>query len=152
MPTYEVGDLWCARVVYCVSTNSTVKKDGHLVMGRGAAYQAARRYPDLALKAGGKIERTCGSGGTYGYMPVLFRWGEIVSLFQVKHHWRERASLDLIRQSAAMLGEEARLHPRWTFHLNYPGIGNGGLPEEEVAPLLVDLPNNVHVWKFPERM
>lgn len=33
-------------------------------------------------------------------------------------------------------------------HLNFPGIGNGGLKRSNVLPLLERLPDNVKVWEL----
>lgn len=40
-------DLWkpVENAVYIVTTNSTIRKDGALVMGRGAALEATQSYP-----------------------------------------------------------------------------------------------------------
>jgi len=41
------------------------------------------------------------------------------------------------------------LHPTAQIHLNFPGIGNGGLPRTQVFPLLQPLPGNVTIWEYP---
>ena len=57
--------------------------------------------------------------------------------FPVKHHWAQKADLELIRKSAEQLVEisqycERVLIPR-------PGCGNGQLNWEEVKPILEEI-------------
>jgi len=46
-----------------------------------------------------------------------------------------------------MLKAFALKNPTRTIHLPFPGIGFGGLPVEQVEPLLRVLPDNVCVWR-----
>jgi hypothetical protein len=129
----EFGDIWkmhgSARVI---TTNGVVRKDGACVMGRGVALQAKERYPGIEF-ALGEIIRIKGNH----VFTLMSEEGDTFFSFPVKHHWRDRADLDLIRRSAeeimeAKFGRERILMPR-------PGCGNGGLTWEEVKPVIAPI-------------
>lgn len=153
------GNLWDYPLAdfLVITTNGTVRADGCCVMGRGCAREAAQKFPPLPRKLGAAI-RAGGNVVHYFDQEDLGYVGEPTGLFSfpVKHHWSERADLDLIRQSAERLGTIAResqiqmpdmgIFPIYV--LPRPGCGNGGRTWAEVRPLLVDLPENVHVIDF----
>lgn len=133
-------DMWTYPAdIRIVTTNSYINKLGELVMGRGAALEAKTRYPDLP-KMAGKVIRHMSDYGVL-YFPTLR-----IGLFQVKRHWRDDADLSLIHESAFWLHMFAQC-VSGTIVLNYPGIGNGRLPEHEVEREIRDLPDNVIVCK-----
>lgn len=143
MPTYEHGDMWTAWPKtdhFLITTNAYLKRNGALVMGRGIARQARDRFPGIDLKIGGRIAET---GSRYGLI-----LGRKLGLFQVKHHFKEKADPDLISLSSRMLHEYAASHPGKRIDLNFPGIGNGGLVVRQVKPLIDTLPDNVHIWTY----
>jgi hypothetical protein len=146
------GDMWSAwdeADLFLITTNSTLRQSGHLVMGRGVARQARDRFPGLDLSLGDQIATGCGSGGVYGLL-VSPRWPRAkLGAFQVKRHWAHPAELGLIWLSVNSLIRWDMGYPGHTIHLNFPGIGNGGLSADEVMPLIEALPNNVYVWRFP---
>jgi len=129
-----------------VTTNSYIRKDGALVMGRGAAKTAAQRWPGLPYALGKRITHL----EEYNIGLLTQTNGELLTLgaFQVKFHFADQADLELIARSARELASLARTRQDWRFDMNYPGIGNGHLRFEDVDPLLQDLPDNVHVWTF----
>ena len=118
--------------------NSYIRQDGALVMGRGAAQQVRDYHVDIDKWFGRAISR---QGDEYGVIIHPDRLG----VFQVKTHFRDRASLALISHSATTLRTLARSFPDMRFVCNFPGIGNGGLLEEDVMDMLdyEDLPDNV---------
>jgi hypothetical protein len=139
---------YAAADLFLVSTNSTIRQDGALVMGRGIARQANNRFPGLDLALGREIARRCGNRGEYGLL-VSPRWpGAKLGAFQVKADFARPASLFLIRHSVAALLAWCERHPHATVHVNFPGIGNGGLSRVQVLPLLESLPDSVHVWEY----
>lgn len=142
LETIRPGDI------YLVTTNSYIRKDGALVMGRGAAKQLADKYPGLPYKLGDAIQRSCGHLGEYN-TGVLTDKATNVSLgaFQVKYHFADEADLELIQRSVIELTQVAVQDGR-IFHVNFPGIGNGRQALEHVEPLLGMLPDNVNVWRF----
>lgn len=139
------GNMWAAPGVHVVTTNSYINAAGELVMGRGAAKEATLIHPGVQHIAGRLILYRCGRGGVYGFIPPEETMP--IGLFQVKRHFKSKAELSIISASAAMLCEWAAGIKR-SIHLNYPGIGNGGLDIEVVEPLLEELPDNVYVWRY----
>lgn len=110
-------------------------------MGRGVALQARKQYPGIAFELGRILK---GAGGNH----VCFIPSQSLKLilaFPVKHHWRENADLELIARSVvelqAVIGDNSIL----TYVLPRPGCGNGQLVWDDVRPLLLGLPDNVHV-------
>lgn len=64
MPEFRRGDMWTAYEpadLFLITTNSTIRPDGALVMGRGIARQARDRFPGLAEVLGQHILNICSS-------------------------------------------------------------------------------------------
>ena len=158
----------------CITTNSFVKTNGELVMGRGFAKQMAKWDASLPWFAGQEIlkwnrefntwdglDERIGNPDPYGFLR-LNEWersrqcqgqdGQMhwLYLFQVKKYWGDPASLDLVRRSVDMMKAHVHGSERYgrTFALNYPAIGNGKLKKSDVEPIISELPDNVHVWQF----
>jgi len=148
-----IGNLWdeVGRAdLILVTTNSYITQDHLLVMGRGAAKEAATRYPTLPRLLGDVILRRFSHLGGYGVIVIGGMPGgtEAIGAFQVKRHYREKADPQLIGRSA----EGLVLHlAKYTYYkrvaMNFPGIGYGGLMEDEVWPHIKDLPDNIFVYK-----
>ena len=125
------GDLWeveaDARVI---TTNGAVRKDGQAVTGRGVALQAKERWPIVASRLGAHLR-------VHGNVPSILsvHEGPLISL-PVKHHWRERADLSLIRLSLQLLVKLVDDFGLQRVVLPRPGCGNGGLSWPDVKPLL----------------
>lgn len=151
------GNMWdCFGKVdlFLVTTNPIVNAKGELVMGRGIALEAKKKFPILPKKFADRYKEACHIQGYDDPMyPVntgqggLFM-GQPVGWFMVKHHWAENARLDIIEHSVRELGGLAESSPHRTYAVNFPGIGNGKLKREDVLPLLEVLPDNVHVWEY----
>jgi len=144
---YKYGDMLAGIIpgdIYLVTTNSYIRKDGALVMGRGAAKQLSVMYPRLPYLLGDRIEHL----GEYN-VGVLTDTGSGLSLgaFQVKFNFSDEADLDLIQRSVDELHRVATEDGR-VFHVNFPGIGNGRRAIEDIEPMLASLPDNVCVWRF----
>jgi hypothetical protein len=152
--THETGNMWSAHPangggadLFCITTNSFIRNDGSLVMGAGIARQARDKMPGLAQNAGDKIKEACRHLGEYG--TLLPDTSSCLALFQVKTHWKNKADTQLIAQSAADLSSHLQDYgPDYEVHVNYPGIGNGGLDRGDVAPIVTAWPSNVHVWTY----
>ena len=129
------GDLWDAKAdIIVITTNGATRKDGAAVMGRGVALQAKNRYSGIEHILGELIRQN----GNHVIM-ITGNIPKIIS-FPVKHHWREKADLKLISQSAielALLVDRlsgvAGLH---TVALPRPGCGNGRLRWEDVRSII----------------
>jgi hypothetical protein len=129
------GNLWSYEAdVRVITTNGFVRKDGRCVMGRGCAFEATQRQPgidkalgDLIKKHGNHVFRLTTTRPSIWSMPV-------------KHHWRQKADIELIRRSAHELVEALRYDDVWPFDgvcvLPRPGCGNGQLNWADVRPVL----------------
>ena len=158
---FRQGDMFenlTPDVIPVVTTNSVIKEDGSLVMGGGAAKQAADLFPGLPALAGAAIQLKCASQGVYGLIFVMVPvkhcafqpMSQRIGLFQVKKHYNKDALLDLIDLAADKLLFAAQLDPTMQFRLNFPGIGLGGLTRERVLPKLklLETATNITVWEF----
>jgi hypothetical protein len=133
--------------VLIVTTNSTIKNNGAVVMGRGAAQQARDTFSRCDLRFGNLIKHY--HAGVYGLVWYSDLQGQILGAFQVKRHFKDTADIGLIVSAVDILKRLACTDwNRMTISLNFPGIGNGGLNRLDVEPLLYDLPNNVTVWEL----
>jgi hypothetical protein len=144
-------DLWAQPAdLVVVTTNGVLNKARHLVMGKGAALEAAKRYPNLAVTAGAEILK-----GQYPSVPqfgeLIYIYGFIgfpemgVGLFQTKFHWRGTSDLELIEAACGLLKKFIKSHDIASARLNFPGINNGGLTREAVLPVISSLPDSVTV-------
>lgn len=146
MAVFKTGNMWDAWDTvdhFIITTNSTLKNNGALVMGAGIARQVRDRFSNIDRKIGTVIKQH----------PTPRRYGLLLGakklgIFQVKYHWGSPADLELIRYSTSLLTAEAISNPDKTYALNFPGIGNGKLHITEVAPIMESLPDNVEVWSF----
>lgn len=148
-------ELWKEQAhpgLYIVTTNQTLKNDGSLVMGRGAALQAKERIPGIALEAGRVIlewQSKHGQDIPYGFKIVrpprpfegLFGFG----ILQVKWQYFEGATTQLIACSMGMLINYCLSNPEVNVRMNRPGTGYGRLTVKEVAPLLKNSPKNLTI-------
>lgn len=149
MPIFETGDMLTkiddpdALIVF--TANSTIRRNGALVMGRGIARDVRDRFPGIDAKFGQLVQMQQFKDN-WGLL-ILDYHGHRIGAFQVKTRFNEAASPSLIKSAAVKLSAWANANPSIVVHLNYPGIGYGMLPEDVVRPLIADLPSNVHVWK-----
>lgn len=139
---YDYADL------FLITTNSTIKRDGRLVMGRGMAKQARDKFPGLDMELGLAIREAYGNLGRY-HLLISPKWpAKKIGALQVKTHYSLPADITLIEESISVLNRWAREHPGTSIHLNFPGIGNGRLSVERVLPVVHSLPNSVSVWRY----
>ena len=143
----ETGDMWSIFKTtdnFIVTTNSYIRTDGALVMGRGIAKQLRDRFPgiDKALAAGVKHL------GYYGLSAAVGPDFQTIVALQVKYHFADKATLELITASTNTLNAWSRRFNDRRYDMNFPGIGYGGLAYDDVLPIVETLPNNVHVWTF----
>ena len=69
-------------------------------------------------------------------------------MFQTKYHYGDNSSIELIEFSTELLKEYSNRNPQEKIYLNYPGINHGRLKEEDVYPIIKELPDNVYIWKL----
>lgn len=122
--------------------NSYIRKDGALVMGRGAALQVRYMYPDVQYDLGRKIKHLDYYGILWTSHPTVD-----IGVFQVKYSYRDSADIDLIGRSSYKLEKLAKAYPEITFSMNYPGTGNGRLNIKDVEKILCQLPDNIEIYK-----
>ena len=109
-----------------ITTNGVIRMDGACVMGRGIARQAKNKFPQLPYDLGNSIQ----AGGNQVHQ---FSKYQIYTL-PVKHHWRERADLDLIVRSCHQLNSIAE-----KTYMVRPGCGNGGMLWDVVKPAIENI-------------
>lgn len=145
------GNMWSVFTsvdLFCITTNSIIRKDGELVMGRGIAQQARNKFPGLGLALGTAISEAGMNSKIYGLL-LSPNWPvKKLAAFQVKVNWQAKADLDIVKESAKALGHWAKTNPDKTIALNFPGIGNGRLDYDDVLEIVKHLPDNVTLWKF----
>jgi hypothetical protein len=143
------ANLWLSQplpVIIVVTTNATIKSNGALVMGRGAALEAKQRAPEIPMQCGRAIQRymlrnhLARTQNMYGFLPVR-PWnkpGKVgFGIFQVKKEFNQKAELPLINYSCQTLAQWVRQTEfACPVRMNFPGIGNGGLPRDIVEPIL----------------
>ena len=145
----NMWDVWNEADLFVISCNSYLKKDGSLVMGRGIAREARDKFEGVDDVLGAAVEKECGHLGRYSLI-VSREWqaGKKLAIGQVKRNFADKADIDLIRGFLVKLGLFAAENRDVKIHMNFPGIGNGGLKKGDVLPLLNRLlPDNVHVWQ-----
>lgn len=111
-----------------ITTNGYVKKDGKLVMGRGCALEASKKFPELAEHLGNLILK----GGNQPYVVPHLR----LVTFPVKVHWADTADLALIDESARLLKDVMNVYSMGRVYLPRPGCGYGLRTWGEVKPIL----------------
>jgi hypothetical protein len=152
------GDMMAHRSecdYFLFTGNSTVKSNGCLVMGRGLARQVRDAFPGVDLKLGEAIDQTCyreASSPTRSQTNRKYHLiiGQKLGVLQVKTRYDWPANPGLISDSLGVLRKYLEMQPEQTFFLNYPGIGNGQLAREDVAPLLDEHlgdVDNITIWE-----
>lgn len=135
------GDLWDFHKAghwVVITTNGDVTRAGLAVMGRGVAREAALRFTGIAAELAYRLR-------VHGNHVHAFGGERHLLTFPVKHHWQERADLELIKRSVEELKDAAQGFD--TIYMPRPGCGNGKLKWEDVRPLLVGLSDRfVVVW------
>jgi hypothetical protein len=128
------GNLWDFQTGWIViTTNGSIKSNGHAVMGRGVAYQATQKFPNIAkdlgmnLKAGGNIPYVMGKYLIIT-LPVKYRWEETADLFLIESSVQKLVSL--LDKCYPLIQE---------IYMPRPGCGNGGLDWKDVKPVIAPL-------------
>lgn len=125
------GDLWDIynrKGIIVITTNGAVRRDGACVMGRGIAFQAATALPKLPFRLGDWINKR-------GNVPAYFEDLRIITM-PVKSHWKDSASLALIRTSTRGVISIANAFKLQEIYLPRPGCGNGRLEWSDVKQVI----------------
>jgi hypothetical protein len=140
-------NLWNSNAdIILITTNSFIKNDGALAMGKGAALEMKTKYPLLPFDFGKTIREKYGHLKEYNIIlesSIPSRFG----IFQVKYHFKDSANIELIKRSILKLQIMASNNDI-QFAMNYPGIGFGQLSEKDVFPLISMLSDNVTIYKL----
>ena len=137
---------WESPDVYLFTGNSYITKNKKLVMGRGAALACRDLFKDCDKQFAFKILASKHTPNYYVEFVELAP-NKLLGAFQVKYNFADSADIELIKKSTDKLTHIAAQKPNVTFHMNFPGIGYGGLPLNSVLPIVDKLPNNVILYK-----
>lgn len=149
-PCVVIGNMWdvyrTQGHLWCFTTNSRVKNNGCLTMGKGIAGSVAKTYPHIPGILGEKIRSNGQSMGVYG----LYVLSNGMAAFQTKKDWRDNSDIEIIKYSSEQLMKYLDSSDEYNkADLAFPGIGLGRLNEHEVYDVISDiLDNRVILWKF----
>lgn len=142
----NIWDVWDDANLVCITTNSVIKSNGELVMGKGIALEAKNKMPGLPIIAGDLVHYF---GNRYGFIYVPLH--PPIGLFQTKYHYSGKSDIELIRFSVSKLidfiTDDLYCNAFESINLNFPGINNGMLARDVVLPIISKLPDIVHVWE-----
>jgi hypothetical protein len=129
----DLWDIHAALNQYefiCITTNGSIRRDGCAVMGRGCAYEATQKFPDIQKKLGGLLAKS----GNHVYCFSEYN----LFTFPVKTTWDQQASLNLIQQSCHELADYIGLSNMAikVVYLPKPGCNNGRLHWDNVEPVI----------------
>ena len=135
---FASGDMWSVYSednLFIITTNSFLKKSGALVMGRGIARGAMKRIPGIAFFAGKAVSLSCGHLGKYGFIHIAEKE---IGLLQTKLHYKDNTNISLLEYSLRQLKKYIKVSGNTKpIHLNFPGVGLGGLHIADVFPFLI---------------
>jgi hypothetical protein len=127
--------------IFMFTANSTLNKQGKLVIGAGSARSVRDLYQGIDAQFGDVIEDKSWFGVKF------VKWNsQWIGAFQTKVDWRDPSPLDLVQFSTYKLKRVADSRPQWTFHLPCPAINHGGAKVDDILPMLEILPDNVIIY------
>lgn len=125
------GNIWFERTLgnwLAILTNGSVKLNGHAVMGRGIAQEAAERFPTLPALLGHKL--------TYEGNTVHFFFGLGLLTFPTKEKYNQNSTLKIIDTSCKTLVNILNERGiKGEILIPRPGCGNGKLHWGQVKPI-----------------
>lgn len=133
------GDLWKQGQAdaLVITTNSTLKRNGEIVMGAGCAKEAAEMFPELPRLLGKRWEFNAHSLGVW---PDFHHGSAVIVTFPTKNQWWDKSDLSLIAQNALDLEHEATVRKWSKVVMPRLGCGYGGLSWYlEVEPMLQEI-------------
>lgn len=153
------GELFDSKDdILLVTTNSYLRKDGALVMGRGAALQLKTKFPEIDYYFGKMIKYYSKHLGEYNVLLKYVAKSDVelqfpmYGIFQVKYHFGDPADIELIKRSVNKLSHiVSKVHGNLNVSMNFPGIGFGQLEYEDVLPVVSELPDNVTLYLKEEK-
>jgi hypothetical protein len=160
-------DIWLSSAdVVLITTNGMITNGnpGHLVMGRGVALEATKRFEGIQFISAkeiidAKYPRIDRKQNIYlyGFHPLetqlktteeyLFQRLPVrLGLLQTKYHWGLNSDLALIGYSLTKLKVWMNINPNHIVALPMPGVGNGKLDRRAVLPLLEGFSDNLIIY------
>jgi hypothetical protein len=116
----------------CITTNKTIKKNMEAVMGQGCALEANKRWK-LAKKLGSLLLENTDELIRFTLKDEDYD----VIAFPVKDHWRDKADIAMITESALKLRTLANICQWKKVVIPRPGCGLGKLSwKTQVKPVL----------------
>jgi hypothetical protein len=158
------GDIFTSGAsIIGITTNGMLNNKKHLVMGKGVALAASKKFPKLGANAGNCLinrfsDRNFELSKAYYYGWLVAQVVEDPShyklgLFQTKLDWKQPSTLEVIENSCNKL--DGYITTR--FNLEYkegkfialpvPGVGCGGLGKTQVLDFMDKFP-----WSYPTRL
>src|SRR5690606_36980148 len=115
--------------------NATVTRAGALVMGRGAALAAKKKFEGLEYDFGQQIFNHK-TPLAYGLL-ISVNYPKVkIGAFQTKVFWSDRSFARIIDNSCKHLRKWMKANPTRRIHVTFPGIGEGKISEEEVLEVM----------------
>jgi hypothetical protein len=128
---HEGGKIVCILTCGSVTTGAG-REIPRLVMGRGTAYDAASRYPDLPTMLATSVRNV-------GIPSVVWDPGTNLYFFPTKYLWPQPSDINLIKISCNELMNSMTRNRHNEVYLPMPGCGNGKLRWESVRDAIQDL-------------
>lgn len=136
-----VGNIWDyhdSNNWVVVSTNWSVNRNGLAVMGRGVAYQAAEKFPNLRREYADSIAKFRSFKVVTPCLSLFPHYNLI--MYPVKYEWNQAADMSLIEgQAKRLVDMAAYLYQCYAVDKIYlPRVGcrNGRRSWAEVKPVL----------------
>lgn len=123
------------------TANSCLNAKKELVMGAGNAKICKEMYPSAPAIFGGKIANLSEFN-----IKTSIHLG--VFALQTKTDWRKKSDVNLVKRSIGRLKDFGIAYPDLKLACPFPGISHGGLRREEILPMLLELPDNIHIWEM----
>ena len=111
-----------------ITTNADINRRQELVMGRGVALEAKRRFPDLAVTLANHVIH-------HGNVPCYVAKDRLFTV-PVKQHYLAKAEISIILRSLSILDEILVTLVISEVYIPMPGCGAGGLKREDVLPVI----------------
>lgn len=114
------------------------------VMGKGLALECAKKYPHVLLTYKLHCQKRSFDKRLVN-VPITKK--RYVLLFPTKSHWRDKSTLELIRDGLHRIDSDDKMKALNITSLAFPriGCGEGGLDFEVVLPIIQDMLKRVTI-------
>ncbi len=159
---FSAGSLFAysktVRTVIVVAANTTLRRNGSLVMRRGGAQYLTQKFPQIEQLAGlvvGGIDNQGVFGGASGIEKFCERrYGFIVlelvpeftlGIIQDRLHYSSKPRLDIAEYSLGKLSAFALEHPEYRIKTELDSFGH--FHHREILPILLGTPKNIAYYR-----